>query len=299
MTVADLDAVRRARIGGSEAPAVCGVDPFRSPFRLAAEKLGLVPPAETSEVMRLGQIVESAHLVAVAEAGWEVVPPDGREVTHARRKWQVCHPDGYTFSGDASGILELKLRGTRPEDEDWFPYIVQATHNMDVCGLPFALISVIHGGYGGVRRAERVVEYDKALAREIRTECEIFRRLLRRGEEALFLMPAHPGEPRDLYPEHVASKALRANTAVLRHVEEARRHKGLRDYHRDEYERHAAAIQAYMRDAHELHSRDDQVLAKWTRYTSQRLDTTLLRAAHPEIASEFTTARPSQRFEVM
>ena len=45
---------RKKSIGGSDASAVAGLNPWTSPYSVWADKLGLLPPKEENEAMRLG-----------------------------------------------------------------------------------------------------------------------------------------------------------------------------------------------------------------------------------------------------
>ena len=49
---------RRRSIGGSDAAAIIGLNPWASPYSVWADKLGLIPPKEDNEAMRLGRDLE-------------------------------------------------------------------------------------------------------------------------------------------------------------------------------------------------------------------------------------------------
>ena len=49
---------RRGSLGGSDAAAVLGVNPYASPYSLWAEKTGRVPEKPDNEAMRLGRDLE-------------------------------------------------------------------------------------------------------------------------------------------------------------------------------------------------------------------------------------------------
>lgn len=51
-------AERRKGIGGSDAAAIVGLNKWSSPYMVYADKLGLVPPKEDNEAMRLGRFLE-------------------------------------------------------------------------------------------------------------------------------------------------------------------------------------------------------------------------------------------------
>lgn len=49
---------RRKSIGGSDAAAVIGLNRYRTPMEVYADKLGAFPPKEDTEAMRLGRDLE-------------------------------------------------------------------------------------------------------------------------------------------------------------------------------------------------------------------------------------------------
>ncbi|MBQ1944729.1 MAG: YqaJ viral recombinase family protein, partial [Ruminococcus sp.] len=49
---------RRKSIGGSDAGAICGMNPYSSAYTVYADKLMLIPPAEDNEAMRQGRDLE-------------------------------------------------------------------------------------------------------------------------------------------------------------------------------------------------------------------------------------------------
>lgn len=68
--IADRDswlAARRNDITASDIAAICGIDPFKSPKRVYAEKLGLIPPEDENNAMRRGRWFEPAVMQAISE----------------------------------------------------------------------------------------------------------------------------------------------------------------------------------------------------------------------------------------
>src|SRR2546429_5725236 len=95
MTVVDLHERRRDTIGGSEAAAVLGCDPFLSATMLAARKLGLAPPEPESDAMRYGTLLQAAHADLLAADGYDVLPAPPDTVKRLDMAWWIGHPDCY------------------------------------------------------------------------------------------------------------------------------------------------------------------------------------------------------------
>ena len=71
-------ALRSHDVTASDIGAVAGVDKFRTPLRVWAEKIGRIPGAADNAMMRRGRWMEPAVLTALAERhpDWEIKPCD-------------------------------------------------------------------------------------------------------------------------------------------------------------------------------------------------------------------------------
>lgn len=151
---------RRGGIGGSDIPAILGVDPYRSPWNVFAEKLGIAQPKPSSRFTRWGQklerVIADEYLERHAEEGIEVLT--AMTLNHAERTWQLGTPDRLIFRGGAAPVrgLEIKNKGffqsakwgddgdapeTVPEEVR-----VQCHWYMDVTGLPRWDVAAFIGG---------------------------------------------------------------------------------------------------------------------------------------------------------
>ena len=115
-------AARKRGIGGSDAPAVLGVSPWRTPLDVYLDKTDQSDPVETTEAMEWGSRLEDQIAAAAAErlgvrmrrrnrvirenveAG---VPPEPTTLTDARRRWPSDH-GGVAVATD--GIREALTR---------------------------------------------------------------------------------------------------------------------------------------------------------------------------------------------
>jgi putative phage-type endonuclease len=84
---------RRKYLGASDVAAAAGVDPYRSPMRLFAEKTGLVPDIVENAAMTRGRHFESAALAYLAEEkpGWTIERPNVYITDDVHRL--ACTPD--------------------------------------------------------------------------------------------------------------------------------------------------------------------------------------------------------------
>lgn len=137
---------RKNAIGGSDAATVVGLNPYGSLYELWADKLGLIPPKEENEAMRIGHDLEEYVAKRFTEA-------TGKKV---RRKNAIIYNDDVPFAhanvdrlivGEDAG-LECKttsvLNMKRFRDGEYPPnYYVQCQHYMMVTGKPKWYLAVL------------------------------------------------------------------------------------------------------------------------------------------------------------
>jgi putative phage-type endonuclease len=140
---------RRSWIGGSEAATSINLDPYRQPYDLWQEKLGLVAPFAGNELTLWGKLHEPAMRQQYAERTQRVLRLPEGNIIHPAHRFMACHPDGVT---DDRRLYEGKTSrygdGFGEEGTDQVPqqYLIQCQHNMAVTGLPVADLAVLIGG---------------------------------------------------------------------------------------------------------------------------------------------------------
>lgn len=162
LTHDDWLAARRTGIGGSDAPVVCGVSPWKSPLTLWSEKRGLIgSDGRSSEAAEWGHILEPVILDQYARRTGRGVRhwPQTVSLASRERAWQRCTPDALQVErengpGDderaGPGIVQVKTVGLRGADrwEDGPPleHQVQCQHELAVTGCRWGTIAVLVGG---------------------------------------------------------------------------------------------------------------------------------------------------------
>ena len=172
----------RNYIGGSDAAAVCGLDPWRTPVHVWLEKTGATEPRDESEAMTWGKRLEPILAEAVEEHGYAVMPAPAAPFVHPEHDWMVGHVDGFVVNDivtddDWRGVLELKtadLRMAASWDDDAvpIPYQVQGQHYLAVTGLPFVVFGCLIGGQRFVVR--RIERDEEAIAMLIEREAQFW-----------------------------------------------------------------------------------------------------------------------------
>lgn len=142
---------RQKSIGGSDAAAIIGLNPFASAYSVWADKLGKIPPKEDTESMRLGRDLEDY----VAKRFGEKTGKKVRRENHI-----ICNPD-YPFAhanvdrviiGEDAG-LECKTTSSlnmKQFKSGEYPdtYYVQCVHYMAVTGCKKWYLAVLVFGKG-------------------------------------------------------------------------------------------------------------------------------------------------------
>ena len=108
----DFDIDRRTGIGASDAPAVLGLDPYRTAADVWADKTGQEPPREQTLAMRLGHLLEPVVADLYAERTGVRVRRRRRAVYDAEHRFLFAHLDRWT----PERIVEIKTSG-RPNEE--------------------------------------------------------------------------------------------------------------------------------------------------------------------------------------
>ena len=142
---------RRKSIGGSDAAAVIGLNRYRTPMEVYADKLGALPPKEDTESMRLGRDLEEYVAQRFCEASGKKV----RRLTETLRnpKYPFAHANiDRRVIGEKAGLeckfsnsLSLKRykNGEFPDE-----YYTQCVHYLAVTGWVRWYLAVIIVGVG-------------------------------------------------------------------------------------------------------------------------------------------------------
>ena len=138
--------LRRKTIGGSDAGAICGLNPYASPYSVYADKLKLIPPKEDNEAMRQGRDLEEYVAKRFTEETGKKVRRDNSIIYNSEYPFAHADLDRVIVGEDAG--LECKtanplqyqnyLDGKYPDH-----YYAQCMHYMLVTGKPKWFLAVL------------------------------------------------------------------------------------------------------------------------------------------------------------
>ena len=293
MTVAPLT------LGGSVAAAAAGIDPYRSRVMAWAELTGRAS-REPSEAMEWGTRLEPVIDAAMTERGYELLPAPAEGLTDPERPWLVGHPDGFACLDGCRVVYERKTMGQWAYRANGsgaavpLPYQAQAQVYMHLTGLDRTLFATL---VGGQRLDVGIVERNNGAILGLLGRMADFREHLRRDKP-----PAPDGSDSAraaviaLFPDAEESKLYRLTKAEWRDVVSLRELREGRDVYDTQIQEVENRLKLAMGDAETAISPHDTDALHWRNTRSTRLDVKALRAAHPDLADEFSTSTTTRRF---
>jgi len=289
---------RVATLGGSNAAAACGVDPYKSPVMLWCELTGRAKHPET-EAMHFGRKLESVVWSELEERGYDLLPAPADGFRDSERKWLVGHPDGFA----ADGVLEIKTANQWAHRNGWsadvpIAYQAQAQVYMHLTGRGRTLLACL---VGGSRLEVHTIERDEHNISLLLDGMERFMRYVRRDRQP----PADGSDStrealvHHLYPEAEPSKLVRLDREHWQLVRELRARKEQRKRIEEQEQELQNRLIAFVGDAELAISPHDTDAFSLKTVRTPRIDTTALRAQRPEVAAEYEKVTTTRRLQLL
>lgn len=287
-------------IGGSEAAAACGIDPYRSAVMLWLEKTGRVARHET-EAMRWGRLVEPLIFASLQTDGRDVLPAPADGYKDPERPWLTGHPDGFVRLDGARGVLEIKTANqwARAQHDGDVPvhWQAQVQQYLHLTGLDVALVACL---VNGQRLELATVERDeKAIGRLIELEEGFLWHVTTDKPPAPDGSDSAKQALRELFGEAQPGKTIRLLGEPWEAVKQARVLKEQIDECERQYAVQLQLVQAAMGDAEYAVSPFDTTVARWQNVSSSRLDMAALKTDHPRLYAEYTKTTASRRMTLI
>ena len=141
-------AIRRQYIGGSDAGAVIGMNPYKSSYTLWAEKTGKIPEFEGNITTKVGTYLEELVAQMFEEETGKKVRRKNRTMVNDIYPFACANVDRLVVGEKA--LLEIKTTNSIPlmkklRGSDEFPdaYYAQVVHYLAVTGLEKAYLAVL------------------------------------------------------------------------------------------------------------------------------------------------------------
>jgi putative phage-type endonuclease len=294
--------LRRDGIGGSDALAVLGLDPWKTRMEVYLDKTGDDrADREQTDGMAWGNYVEGP----IAEWFTFKTGVSARHcglMQHAERAWQRVSVDRLTADG---GILEIKNTNyhRRAEWEDDEGEIVadgaeaQAQHAMAVTGLPHAWFAAQVGGQPPVIRR---IERDEAFIADLTAAEEEFWQLVEARTPPALEGRASADLIARLYPEADNGKTVELSAADVALLREYRKELANESAAKGRKNEIKALITAVMGEAGTA-VHEGETVARWANRSKTSVPKegiAALREKYPDVAAEVITDKGFRQFSV-
>ncbi|AZN43381.1 YqaJ viral recombinase family nuclease [Paenibacillus albus] len=292
--------LRKKGIGGSDAAAIAGMNPWKSPVAVFLDKTGQLPEQEAGEPAYWGNVLEDVVAKEFAIRTGLKVQRSNKLYRHPNHPFMLGNVDRIVTDGNKRrGVLEVKTANAWAA-EDWEDgktpdhYALQLQHYMAVLGLHYGHFAVL---IGGNRFETRYVERDELVVKTlIAIEEDFWKNNVLKGIPP---MVDGTGASTDLLnylyptsrPEHYLTLTdeqapliteLRAAQAAAKDAE----------YRLDEAKNR---IKAEMGDAEALLYGEEKVVT-WKSHDETRLDTKAIKAAEPDLYERYGITKPVRKF---
>lgn len=288
---------RRRGIGGSDAGAIAGLNPYKSAISVYLDKTGEAPEQPDNEAMRQGRDLEGYVAQRFSESTGLKVQRKNAILVHPEHDFILANVDRLIV-GKNEG---LECKTTSPFNAKLYEsgkipphYELQCMHYMAVTGADawYLAVLVLNKAFHVFR-----VERDEDMIRDlVQIECDFWNTYVLKKE-----LPPPDGSPEaaaviaHMYPDSRPNYSVE----LLGLDEQLRRHADLGELiKRAEREQNQIkqSIQMELGDAEQ--GRSDHFVVNWKGVKSNRLDTKLLKEQRPDIYSEYSKTSTSRRFEI-
>jgi len=293
---------RLTGIGGSDAAAVLGVSPWKTPVDVYLEKTGNSEPFESTERMLWGNLIEPAIADEVARRMDTKLRRRNTTLRHKHHEFIIAHLDR-EFVGGLDGkktILEIKTVGYASdewgdENTDQIPqhYLAQVAHYMAVTGALQSIVAALFMPACTLKlyRVLRNVELEGLI---ITAEFKFWH------DHVLKQVPPPATtitDARKLWKQDDGGLIVADGGMLDCHQALLEAKADIKDAE-DRKKEMEQMIMTYMGENAELVDDAGKTLATWKSQTSRRLDTKAFSAAHPELAEEYKKATLSRVLRV-
>jgi len=152
--------LKETTIGSSEIATVCGLNKYKSPLELWAEKTGKVPPFEGNDATFLGTVME--HPIALFFERKTGIGIDKADCMYQsdQYEWATASPDYWIIENGEKGILECKNKAAYQakywDGEIPFPEQLQVQWQLGITGLKFGYLAVNIGSIAQEFKTPRI-----------------------------------------------------------------------------------------------------------------------------------------------
>ena len=288
---------RKKGIGGSDAAAVCGMNPYCSAMKVYYDKISDTVEEQSSEAIRQGNDLEDYVAQRFMEATGLKVRRSNYMYRSSEHPFMIADVDRLVVGEDAG--LECKTASAYNADK-WkdgeipIHYIIQCYHYMAVTGKRTWYIAAVILGKEFVYRK---FEWDDALIQKIiEKEHEFWKNHVEKG-----IIPEPDGSKAcdDILQEYFHTAKKDASIELVGFDEKlSRREQILLQITELQQEQNKIEqeVKLYMKDNETAIS--DGYKVSWSNVETTRLDTKRIKQEKPEIYQDYAKISTSRRFQI-
>ena len=294
--------LRRQSLGGSDISAALGLNRWRSPMEVWADKAGVpLPKQETSEACRWGILLEEIiRAEAAKRTGWTITKPVAM-YRHKTIPFLSANVDGLAqIPGKGLSVVEIKTANSYKEAE-WSSgqvppeYYLQGQHYMAVLDLSHCVFACL---LGGQKMVMAEIDRDDGMISDMcRLADQFWSHVISKappdpdGSEATadFLAKLYPVSPNKvplILPEK--ANALVSNWLNAKNNEDQAA----------EQRRLAEHELKMLIQNHERAVTPNGTAITWKTVTAGRLDSARLKKEQPAVWEQYSTTAASRRFAI-
>ena len=289
--------LRKTGIGGSDAGAICGVNPFSSAMKVFKDKTSEEVEEQDSEAVRIGHDLEDYVAQRFMEATGLKVRKSNFMYRNKEHPFMIADVDRLIVGEDAG--LECKTASAYNADK-WadgdipLHYVMQCYHYMAVTGKRTWYIAAV---ILGREFTYRKLEWDgELISRLITTEEDFWNDHVVPGS----IPPPDGSKACDEVLEQYFHTARKASAVKLEGFDEKLRRReeilGYISALQEEQKQIEQEVKLFMKDNEYADSGSFRV--SWKNIDSTRLDAARIRAERPELYADYGKVSHCRRFEV-
>ena len=289
---------RRSGIGGSDAGAIAGLNPYKSPISVYLDKTGQIEPVEQTDAMYWGTVLEKVVADEFTIRTNMKVRKNNTILRSEEHPFMIANIDRVVV-GAAEG---LECKTTNAFNNDLWKngsipdvYMAQVQHYMAVTGFEAWWIAVLIGGNDF--RYKRVERDDDFIAMLIQLEEDFWINHVQAG-----VMPDVDGTSasseiiKQMFPDAIRDTQVMlpdyAEGTVMDYLASAAREKEYAD------RKDACANVLKMLIGDKETGLTESFAINWKSVSSSRFDSKAFQKAQPELYRQYSKESPSRRFTI-
>ena len=287
---------RRKGIGSSDAPAILGLNPWKTPLDVYQDKIGESQPAFENEKMEMGKRMEPVIAQAFADRTGYMVRNDNFIRVHPQFNFMIANLDRLIYDKtkeDGPGIIEIKNSSHAMLNKyEGIPpmYFAQLQHQFMVTGYVWGFLVFLLDGWE-LRPFD--IRADKDYHNFMIEEEEKF--WTKNVMQRIPPLPVTQDEIKKAYRNSVPGTIVEATLETWGEVQTLKNLKNAQKNIEKKIESKENEIMMILKEKENLMYFGD-VLATWKSNEVNRFDTKEFQAKHPDIYQQYLKSNVQRRF---